>query len=230
MAVGSNGHDEERERIVKLLPWHATGRLDEAQSREVEKALRADPRLLETLARIKQEVAASVAANEALGEPAARLLDRLVTQAEADIEAAPRRPALADRVRGWLEALEAFLTPQGLRIAAACAVILVLLQAVFIGFLLSRGTGSPVYETATGGQQQATGPQLLAVFKENTTMAQVSELLAKFHARIIDGPRAGGFYRIGIEREKSSPAGRDELLRTLLESGLAVTALPAGSP
>jgi hypothetical protein len=224
MAIGSNGRDEERERIAKLLPWHATGQLDDAQKLDVERVLRTDPQLVETLAFIKQEAAQTVSVNEALGMPSAALLDRLVAQAAAEGGIA-HRADVKDRISRWMERLFA---PRDLRIAMACAAIVILLQAVFIGFMLSRHADTPGHQTAAGTQRQAgDGPQLLAVFAETATVAQVSELLVRHHAKVIDGPRADGIYRIAISRDNSSKAERDELMRALLESGFVVTALPA---
>jgi hypothetical protein len=224
MAIGSNGRDEERERIAKLLPWHATGQLNDAQKGDVERVLRTDPQLVETLAFIRQEVAQTVAVNEALGTPGAALLDRLMAQAAAEGGIA-HRADVKNRVSQWMEWL---LAPRGLRIAMACAASIILLQAVFIGFMLLRHADTPGHQTASGTQRQAGGgPRLLAVFAETATVAQVSELLVRYHAKVIDGPRADGIYLIAISSGNSSKAERDELMRALLESGFVVTALPA---
>jgi hypothetical protein len=42
-------------------------------------------------------------------------------------------------------------------------------------------------------------------------------LLTEFDASIVDGPKAGGVYKIRLRTEDRSPAGREALVRRLAE-------------
>ena len=76
--------------ITLLLPWHASGALDEADARRVDAALRCDPALAAQYAEMTRECAEVVALNSGLGEPSPRVLQRLFAAIDAD----DGRPAL----------------------------------------------------------------------------------------------------------------------------------------
>jgi anti-sigma factor RsiW len=95
-------NEHQRSDIETLLPWYAAGTLGRNEAAEVEQALADDAELVRRLALIREECAATVAANESLGGPSARAADKLF----AAIAAEPRGPLpLARRALGELAAV-----------------------------------------------------------------------------------------------------------------------------
>lgn len=212
---------EPKINVEELLPWCATGRLDPQHNQEVERAIRADPELAARLTFMEQEAAEAVAVNEALGAPRAASFDRLMAQVDALEAGVVQHTSIAYHVSRLMEWLFA---PRGMRLAAACAVIVILLQAGVIGLMLSGSGDAPAHQTATGADRQATGSQLLVTFEDTATVRQINKLLAKFQAKIVDGPRADGIYRIATLQQTD----QEKLIKELRESGLAVAVFPAG--
>ena len=73
------------------------------------------------------------------------------------------------------------------------------------------------YQTASGGQSSGEGIALLVTFADDAKATAISQLLADLDASIVDGPKAGGVYKIRLRTEDRSPAGREALLRRLAE-------------
>jgi anti-sigma factor RsiW len=222
MAVNSENQNPEREKLLQLMPWRVSGRLDREQSAELQRALAADPELHERLAAMREEAAETIAVNEQLGRPSAASFDRLMAEIAALDDAAARRPSLGDRIGAWLGWLSA---PSRAPVWAAAAAVVIVLQAGAIGYMLSRDT-SPGFETAAGGPQAVSGPHVLAVFSGDAKLGEINELLARFQTKIKDGPSVGGVYRIVFEDAKAGKSDIDRLISALMEAGLAITALP----
>ncbi len=226
MAIGSNGRDAERERILQLLPWRATGRLNVEQDRDVERAIQTDPELAARLAFMEEEASEASAANEALGAPLASSFHKLMDAIDAE---SPPELVRRTGMAGWVaRAMEWLATPPGMWIGAACAAVIILLQAGVIGLMLSRGVDAPVHQTATGADRLASGSHVFVTFAENATISQINELLVKLEAKIVDGPRAGGIYGIALSKSDGSQADHEKLIEGLRDSGLAVAVFPAG--
>ncbi|MFJ7437790.1 hypothetical protein ACIQW5_09060 [Methylorubrum thiocyanatum] len=221
--------DPGRDEDDLLLPWHATGRLDPAAGARIEAALARDPELARRLDLVRAERDETVAVNEALGAPSSKARDDLFARIDADLAARERGP------RGWLrrmgEALAA-LSPPMLAGSAIAACALLLLQA---GLLTGAWLGGPAatYETAShgGGSPSAGGTFLLVAFAPTATAAQITEALGETGLSVVDGPRAGGIYRLrlpdGVEG-RSSPS--DILDRLRAKPGLVVLAVPETVP
>ena len=62
--------NEERDAAEALIPWYATGKLDEPDRRQVEEALMRWPELREGLRLAEEEQAETIATNESLGRRA----------------------------------------------------------------------------------------------------------------------------------------------------------------
>ncbi len=203
----------EREEIEMLLPWYVTGRLDAADTAKVEAFLAVHPHVARQLDMVRAERDEAVASNEALGFPSAAATERLM----ASLPAARPGWAALRTVRGGLEQVRnLFVAPtaNAVRWAAVAAAVLVAVQAVAIGTLLSER--SATYRTASG-PQTGDGIAVLATFAEEAKATAISQLLTDFDASIVDGPRAGGVYKIRLRTDDRSPAAREALVRRLAE-------------
>ncbi len=141
-ATSIDSMDDGPDEIEALLPWHAAGTLSAAESRRVEDALARDAALRRQFAAIREELAETVALNEALGAPSPRALQTLM----AAIDAEPARaaapvpsPRLSSQPRpGRLTRFFASLSPRTLAWSASFGATALLLQAGLIGVILTR--------------------------------------------------------------------------------------------
>jgi len=185
-----------RGEIEDLLPWYANGRLSPADRRRVEAALIDDPELARRLELVREEMAETIAANQAIVPASSRALDRLMAAIDAD--PTPSRPlaaikaGLIDRFGGFLAAL----APRRLAYAAAAVIALVALQSVALtGLLGDRGAG---YGTASQGEVTAKGPTLLVGFAPEARIDAVSALVRRHGLSLAEGPKANGFWRLRL--------------------------------
>jgi anti-sigma-K factor RskA len=82
----------ERQKIERLLPWHAAGTLSRREADLVERALAGDTELAQRYDLVRQELAETIHLNETLGAPSERAMEKLFAAIEAEEEArAPRR-------------------------------------------------------------------------------------------------------------------------------------------
>jgi anti-sigma-K factor RskA len=91
----------ERQEIEALLPWHATGTLAERDAQRVEEALAQDRELSRRYALVREELAATVRLNDALGAPPAGAMERLMLRIEAESPTGRSRQALGGLTE-WL--------------------------------------------------------------------------------------------------------------------------------
>jgi hypothetical protein len=214
--------DIEREEIEMLLPWYATGRLDRADMAKVESYLTRHPDVGGQLELVRSERDETVAANEVLGSPPAGTVDRLVASLPPARQGrSPFRlgAPIFRRVADFFTAP----TASGVQWAAVAVAALIAVQAAAIATLLLGDRGG-AYRVASG-QQTGDGISALVVFTDEATIPTISQLLAEFDARIVDGPKAGGVYKIRLRMEDRSPAAREALLRRLAERRSIVRAV-----
>jgi anti-sigma factor RsiW len=203
----------EREEIEMLLPWYVTGKLDQADHAKVEAYLAAHPDVARQLDLVRAERHETVAANEALGWPSAQATERLMAELPAD---RPRWSALAALRGGLWQIGDLFTAPTAgaVRWAALTAALLIAVQAVAIATLLSQRPG--IYEAASG-PQAGDGIAVLVTFTDDAKATAISQLLTDFDASIVDGPKAGGIYKIRLRTDDRSQPAREALVRKLVE-------------
>jgi hypothetical protein len=208
----------ERDEIEALLPWYVSGRLDTGVRARVERYVEAHPEIRSHLDLAREELDATVAGNEVLAGPGPDALARL----RSSIATAPRRQSifaqLSLRFADWIRDLSA---PQ-LGFAGAAAALLLLLQAAAIGGLLLERGSAPTYQTASGKRGPAEGIELLVGFSENASIGDISRLLKKVGAVVVDGPKAG-LYRLRVASTDAEGRDASEALR---QSGLVTSILP----
>jgi hypothetical protein len=186
-----------RGEVEDLLPWYANGRLTPSDRRRVETALTQDPDLARRLELVREEMAETITANEALMPSASRAFDKLMAGIEA--EPRPSRPLAAvkagimDRLGGFL----AGLAPRRLAYAAAAVVALVAIQSAVLTELVGERGGAS-YGTASQGEVVAAGPSILVAFAADAKMEAVSAFLKRHGADVAEGPKANGFYRLRL--------------------------------
>jgi len=89
-------HEPPRDEIEDLLPWYANGRLGSRDHARVEAALAVDADLVRRLGLIREEMAASIEANEAIETPSTKLFDRVLAGMAPAATPAPAQAATAE--------------------------------------------------------------------------------------------------------------------------------------
>ncbi|WP_051630677.1 anti-sigma factor [Afifella pfennigii] len=218
----------DREEAEALLPWYAAARLDEGEARKIARLLETDADLARQLALIEEDRLAALAAGEALPLPSPGAAERFMARLEAEERLAAQKSA-GGAAPGWIARFGGFfqsLSPGQVAFAAIFLVAVVIGQAVVISTQMAGEEGA-IYETASGeGPAGAAGPAFLLAFQPRASMAEVSAFLAERGARIVEGPLAGGLYRVEVEAGEGESA--EEILDLLkAESRLVRTVLPA---
>jgi anti-sigma factor RsiW len=192
-----------RREIEDLLPWYAAGTLAPVEARRVEAALARDPELARSYELVREELLQTISLNEGLGAPSAALFERLLRRIEAEPPRAARRSWSA-RVQAWLAEQRALRSPRALAWAGAAALAVIVVQAGFLAHLARDGRGAG-FELASGppGSAEA-GAVVLVAFADGATAAQIAALLQARNATIIEGPRAGGIFRVRLPATLSS--------------------------
>jgi hypothetical protein len=103
------------------------------------------------------------------------------------------------------------LSPSTLGVTGAVAAIVLVAQAATISILMVRDkTGSGAYHMAPGDPMMpaADGVQLLATLQPGATASSLTSALSELKATVLDGPTAGGVYRLRLAGASGdSPAG-----------------------
>jgi hypothetical protein len=212
--------------LEELLPWHAAGTLDSDEAAEVERALAADPELARRFALVREELTETILLNESLGAPSARAMETLFRAIDHDRKVVRRvaSPSLGARVAQ-------FFSPRMLAWTASAAAVIVLLQAGVITRLVMEEHESavpPVQAAATTSDmptfETASAPIVtrglevdsyaLVRFVPQASIADINKFLDDHDAAIVDGPKAGGVYRVRVAHGSLS---RQQLSRAVKE-------------
>ena len=196
----------EADEIASLLPWYVTGKISAGDKARVDAYAKAHPEVLGHIALARDEADVVFADNQEIAPPRAAL-DRL----QKSLAASPTarlyavRASVIDRVGEWLGGF----APRQLAYAGLATALVVALQAASIGSLLSHRPVEGGYETAAGpGAALAKGAFVLVVFQPAAPQSSLSAFLAENGYGIVDGPKAGGVYRV---RVSGSPLPAKEL-------------------
>lgn len=208
MMTGPNasGPASEREEIELLMPWYATGRLDAADRARVEHYLARHPEARRLIDLASEEAGANLASNEAIAPPAPRALEDLMAAIEAD----PKRRAAVAAGGLWRSCVDwvGSLKPSKLALAGVAAAMLILAQAATLATLIIQRPGGAGYEMASDPVRGTAdkGTFALVSFAATANAASVTALLSDAGAEIIEGPKAGGVYRLRLSREILDPS------------------------
>jgi hypothetical protein len=192
----------EREEIEALLPWHAAGTLTRREAQKVEQALAADADLAAQYATIREDLAETIVANETLGAPSARAMQKLMADIEADASTA-RRARTSFNLGAWLSETLSSFSPRTLAWSATAAALAVVLQAgLLAGMFVSERQGGRMYETASYNDVTKSVPEgvtdLIMTFSPQANIADVNKLLTTYKMAVIDGPIGGNVYTVRL--------------------------------
>jgi hypothetical protein len=209
--------------LEELLPWHAAGTLDSDEAAEVERALATDPELARRFALVREELTETILLNESLGAPSARAMETLFRAIDQDRKVVRRvaAPSVGARVAQ-------FFSPRMLAWSASAAAVIVLLQAGVITRLVMEEGAAPVQAAASATDmptfETASAPIVtrglevdsyaLVRFAPQASIADINKFLDDHDAAIVDGPKAGGVYRVRVAHGSLS---RQQLARTVKE-------------
>jgi anti-sigma factor RsiW len=217
MAASKKIVEQEPSEIELLLPWHAAGTLNAREARKVDDALARDPQLARQYAVIREEYAGTIDLNESLGAPSTRAMQRLF----AAIDAEPaRQPSASLGIGTRISGFFASLSPRTLAWASGLAAVALLVQAGFIGtVLMSNQPASFQTASLSMNEQQsitrdlsATPPaRALVRFAPDARVGDVTALLDKYQASIVDGAK-GGMFRLQFAKGAMS---KDEFANLL---------------
>jgi anti-sigma factor RsiW len=198
MAASRKMAEREPGDIELLLPWHAAGTLNARDSRRIEEALARDPELARQFAVIREEYAGTIDLNESLGAPSVRAMQKLF----AAIDAEPaRKPGASRNMAAWLAGFFSSLSPRTVAWSAGLGALVLVLQAGIIAAVLidnrpaSFETASlSMNEPITRNISAAPSPRALVRFVPDARVSDVTALLDKYQASIVDGK--SGMFRL----------------------------------
>ena len=208
----------EREAIESMLPWYERGQLGAADAKRVKAYLASHPDMASQLALVEEERAETVLLNETRGTPRAGALDRLMDTIEKHELSNPSLASAKVALWGWASRLLDAPVPARLQWVAAAAAILIIVQGVSLGIIMTSGPQQGpdlVYKTASGPAQSVAGTFAMVHFAQDASVDDISRLLTEFEISIVDGPRPGGVYKIRISDVSLDEAAREALLAKL---------------
>jgi anti-sigma-K factor RskA len=190
----------EREEIEALLPWHAAGTLSRREAQMVEQALAADPDLAAQYETVREDLAETIVANESLGAPSARAMQKLMADIEADASTA-RRVKTSFNLGEWLSDKLSSFSPRTLAWSASAAALAIVLQAgLLAGMFVSERQGGAPFETASFSVKNETvkpGTDALISFAPQATAGEITKLLQTYKMAIVEGP-TGEIYTVRL--------------------------------
>jgi len=199
MAMSKKILEQEPSEIEMLLPWHAAGTLNARDARRVDEALARDPELAKQYAVIREEYAETIGLNESLGAPSTRAMQKLFTAIDAE---PARNPSASLNISARIVEFFASLSPRTLAWSASLGALALLLQAGVIGAVLVKNQAAS-YQTASLSTNEpvtrdlaaAAPPRALVRFAPDARIADITAMLDRYQASIVDGGK-GGMFRL----------------------------------
>jgi hypothetical protein len=201
-------HDDKRplnlEAAQELLPWYLTGKLSRAESESLERMLKGSADLREQLDSVRAQRRAVVDSSDALGGPTSGNLSKLLQQ----IETTKQRRYVAEtnpenRVRWW------FTSRPVLQFALIAACALVVAQAALLyhlGALPFLSSGNSYNTAGDATALPIPAASLIVSFRPDVTAAQLTQMLGEINATVIDGPKPGLTFVLGLADDASADA------------------------
>ncbi len=194
----------EREEIEALLPWHAAGTLSRREALKVEHALAGDAELAAQFATIREDLSETIVANESLGAPSARAMQKLMADIEADASTASRARS-SFSFGEWLSDKLAAFSPRTLAWSAGAAALAVVLQAgLLAGMFVNerQGAGSNFVTASVPTVETVKGPQVMVGFAPEANIGDVTKLLETYKMAVTEGPAPGGIYTVNVRDDR----------------------------
>jgi hypothetical protein len=179
----------------------------------VERALATDADLAAQYETIREDLAETIVANESLGAPSARAMQRLMADIEADVSTA-RRVRSSFNLGEWLSERLSSFSPRTLAWSGTAAALAIVLQAgLLAGMFVSERQAGSSFQTASVQTDQVikSGTYALISFAPQASVAEVTKLLETYKIVVIEGP-TGGVYTV---RLAMTGMPKEELARTV---------------
>lgn len=191
MSLQRNAGNLDHEEAWALLPWYATGTLDDEERPRVERHLADCAGCRDELSRCRALAHAVQAETGAAWSPSpahlGAILERIDRAEQRPTPARGWRAALADLVRTFRE------TPRAAQwTLAAQAVLVLVLGAAF--FVRQDHYGTLSSPEPLGAE----GPRVQVVFAEDLSERELRGLLRDLGAEIVRGPTAAGVYTLRL--------------------------------
>lgn len=208
-------NERERSEIEDLLPWHAAGTLGHRDTQRVEAALADDRELARRYELVREELAQTIHLNETLGAPSARAMETLFAKIAAE---PPRKPAVSINLGARIGQFFANRSPRTLAWSAIAAAFAILLQAGVIAGIMLKEYRPSGYETALAPTGVAgEGAYALIRFQPQADAAAIAKFLEANKLSIVEGPFAGGLYRVRIATTTLAKTDLERIVKTLQE-------------
>ena len=206
----------EREEIQALLPWHAAGTLSRREADMVERALATDAGLAAQYETIREDLAETIVANESLGAPSARAMQRLMADIEADVSTA-RRVRSSFNLGEWLSERLSSFSPRTLAWSGTAAALAIVLQAgLLAGMFVSERQGgnfeTASYRSINLNDRTPSATYAYLSFKPQATAAEITKFLETYKIAMVEGPSGGGVYTV---RLAMTGMPKEDLARTV---------------
>jgi anti-sigma factor RsiW len=173
-------HDAE-----ELIPWYLTGQLDDEDLAMVEHHLSSCAHCRRQLAAERRMIDEFAQLSPQIDSGWARLRQR--------IDVPQPRERLWDKLRGQAAGLwESLSRPAIATLAVAQLAFVVAAGAILLSL------GQPDYRTL-GSAPAPSSANVIAMFRAETTEAQLRDLLQSNGASLVDGPTAGGAYLLRVQ-------------------------------
>jgi anti-sigma factor RsiW len=205
------------ESVAELAPFYVVGALSPVEKARFEAALARNPELARNVAAAQAERDEVLGLNESLPAPTQRALKILLERMKDE----PASRSLWSRLDLGAALAEMF-SPRALGWAAAAACLLVSIEAGVLT-LQTAQKGAATYQTASKDQAAIQGGTFaLVAFAPAASAENISKLLADSGAQIVEGPRAGGFYRVSLGGTDVAPAEAQRRLDLLRHASALV--------
>jgi hypothetical protein len=195
------------EDAQELLPWYLTGKLSRAESDAIDGMLKGSADLRDQLQTARSQQRAVAESNDNVGAPSAANLTKLLQQIETTKQ---RRYTVANEPGFFERLLGSWAAPRpALQFAFVAACALIIAQGAFLYQLgaFSPKDGSEGYGTASGGAQApAAAASLIVSFRPDVTTAQFTQMLGEIDAKVIDGPKPGQTFVLGLADDAAAEA------------------------
>ena len=200
-----------RDEVEMMLPFYATGQLDQAEANEIDDYLKHHPDVAHQLDLIRAERESTAAGNAIYASRPARGFDRVAAMIG-------KRSAQPARTAGspldWIKRLFATPSSPALGFVGAAAAIVILLQAATIGTLVVAQYPG-IFGTAGGNETVDAGTTVFVRFADDASAAAIADVLSGLGVKIIDGPRGGKLFTVRIGPKTMSESERERVIAAL---------------
>ncbi len=200
----------EADEFEALLPWYVSGKISAADKAKVDAYAAAHPEVRSHMVLARDEADDIFAANAQIEAPR-DALDKL----RASLASSPSarlhsvKASLIDKLGLFLSGL----APRQLAYAGLSAAFAFAILGGSLGSLLSGGERAG-YQTAAGpGASMAKGTFALVAFQPAAPAGTLSAFLAENKMTIVEGPKAGGIFRVRLSDDVLSKDATDACAR-----------------